>query len=131
MNKLETLWDYIQFLYKKYHNIPPRIVDMMSTINIFELCASGLSNKTISNKLELPEEYIESVLNEFINFPGWKQDLDISPIMVYNSYNGSYAYFRDTIPIVSSVTTRSEINKAYKACRQYDIMRKEIQKYVN
>lgn len=130
MKKIETLWEYIQYLYKKNYNIPPKIVDSMGVLDILEMCAGGLANETIARNLELPVSYIDDVIFEYLRFSGWEQDLDISPLMVYDSLDGSYSYYKTTIGTVSSVTTRELINKSFRICKTYNDIRKEINRYV-
>lgn len=123
-------WDLIKKVYKIKFGIPARVVDLMAGEPIIRLCVEGRSNKYISKKLRLPQRYIRSVLMDCIRFVGWKQDLDISPIMVYDSVDGDWYYYKTTIKTVSSLTTPKEITLSYNLCRRYKTIRKEIVTYV-
>lgn len=110
--------------------MPPYVVDLLGVQDIIGTCADGLSNQTISVKFELPIEYVDSVIQEYLRFPGWELDLDISPFMVYTSLGGSYDYYKSTIKTVSSLTSKDQINRSFRVCRMYDNIRKEVYKYV-
>lgn len=127
---LETTWEVIQSLYQKYFNIPPRIVDLMAMEPILEECANGICTLTISRKFDLPVEYVEEVLEECLNFPGWKEDLDISPLSVYNGLGGDYNFYKSTIKTVSNITTKAQIQLSYSVCRKFNKIRKELRESV-
>lgn len=123
-------WMTIQQVYMTYFNIPARVVDYMAVEPILHLCAEGRSNKYISRKVQLSQRHVKSVLSEFLEFEGWKEDLDISPLMVYDSVDKDWYYYRTTIKTVSSLTSVKEISLSYRVCRKYRTIRKEITKYV-
>lgn len=127
---MDNMWEFIQYLYKKFYNIEPRVVDYMAVYNILELCARGYSIRTISKMLKLPQKYIKPTIKEFLNFDGWKEDLDLDTYQRYKSLDGDYHMFVDTVKTTSAVTNGNDINTAFRICGKVEIIRKEIKKYV-
>jgi hypothetical protein len=80
--------------------------------------------------MELDDEYVKSILIEFLYFPGWKLDLDISPISVYNTYWKDYRVYRYSIETLSSVIDSDDLKRSFYICQRYDKIRKEIENYI-
>ena len=76
-------WEDIKEFYKEHFGISNWVVEMLANLDILTLCASGASNETISNFLEIPVDEIALVIKEVFDFPGWEKDLPINP---YKSY---------------------------------------------
>jgi len=127
---MDNMWEFIQYLYKKYYNIPPRVVDYMAIYDIIEMCARGLSVRSISKRTKLPQKYIKPTIQEFLDFDGWKEDLDLDMYQRYKSLDGDYGMFVSTIRTTSAVSSGKEINTAYRICGKVEIIRKEIKKWV-
>lgn len=102
----------------------------MAVDEILLECVNGKCNNKIALELDFPADYIESVLKEFLNFSGWKDDIDFSPYMVYNSFDGAWNYYKETVKSISAMTTTKEIGDTHRLCRRYNNIRKEIFKYV-
>ncbi len=123
-------WEMIQTMYKKLHGIPPRVVDYMAVEPIVKLCADGRSNSFISRKLNLDISYVSFTLKEFLRFPGWEEDLDISPLSVYNLSYRDFIVYKTNMRSLSSTIDKNTINKSFNICRSYHTIRKEIEEYV-
>ena len=87
-------WDYIKEFYKEHFGIDNWVVEMMANRDILLLCASGASNKTISNFLDISEGEIELVIKEAFDFIGWEQDLSCNPYKIYQDHPEE---FRDEV----------------------------------
>lgn len=122
----KTMWDYIKYLYKKYYNIPPQVVDKMACEYILELCANGNSNKKIANLLEEDEDYIKEIIQQYFHFEGWKLDLDINPYDVYNSMGKDFNMYIKSVSTISGIMNLAEVRKSFNICATLDKIRKEI-----
>lgn len=76
-------WDGIKEFYMEHFGISNWVVEMLANLDILTLCASGASNKTISDFLNISEDEIALVIKEVFEFSGWDIDLPINP---YKSY---------------------------------------------
>lgn len=124
------MWEFIQFIYKKNYDIPPRIIDYIAVMDIVELCARGKSCKSIAKLLKFSYKYVRSVILEFLNFDGWDKDFETDFLLRYESLDGDYETFVSTVKSTTRLITGKEINIAYRICGRIRIMRKEIKQYV-
>jgi len=126
---MKTLWDYIKSIYKNKFNIDEKVIDYIALNDIFSMSVNGFSNTTIARELEVDCRYIRDALISFLKFYGWENDLDISPMRVYDYCKGNYIRFCKEIKILSPILTRKEISIAYPICKEYEKIRKELLKY--
>lgn len=118
-------WRFVQAYINYFFGTSPRILDYIAVEGILRYAVSGLSNKTIANKLELEEEILVEILSDFLLFDGWKEDLDFSPIFFYNkNYGVFFLYERDVLSI-SSATDENTIKESYNVCSIYHMIVKE------
>ena len=82
-------WESIKEFYKEHFGMSGWVVEMLANMDILLLCASGSSNETISNLLDIPVDEILLVIKEVFNFPGWERDLPINPYKLYAESNCS------------------------------------------
>jgi hypothetical protein len=68
---------------EKFPDEDPQLLDYIAVYDIIRLVVSGTSNRDISEILNETEDYIESVVLEFLEFSGYKENLDFSPILQY------------------------------------------------
>ena len=122
-------WNSVVKFYKESLNIPEHIVDYLSVDEVLKLCASGLSSSTIAMKLRF-ETYrdVEDILLEFMDFAGWRRDLDINPWYIYKRYD-NFNCFLNEMKLLTKVEKYGIITKAYNICEKYDTIRKEIDEY--
>jgi hypothetical protein len=78
-------WNKIKEFYKENFGIDNWVVEIFANQDILVLCASGTSNKTISNFIEVSEKEIKEVIKQTFLFDGWEQDLPINPYGYYCS----------------------------------------------
>lgn len=67
----------------KFPDEDPQLLDYIAVYDIIRLVVSGTSNRDIAEILNESEDYIESVSLEFLDFSGYKENLDFSPILQY------------------------------------------------
>ena len=121
------IWEFTKDFYEKELGVPKIIVEYLAIIDVISLVASGHSNKTISNTLEkMSEQYIESVCQKFLDFDGWKEDLDMNTYFVYKNTGRSYNAFYIQVESVTPLFTEATISRAYEVCKKFDFMKREI-----
>ena len=123
-------WELIQSIYQKNFGIPPRIVNLMSLESVLEACANGKSITSIAGKFGWSPLEVSNVLSEYLDFPGWETDLDISPLSMYNSYGKDFRVFRYNILTFTKMLTRRELITSFYICKKFGMIRKEIDKYI-
>lgn len=79
-------WKTIQEFYKEHFGTEMWLIEMLANRDILLLCASGASNTSISNFLDIPVDEIELVIKEAFEFPGWNTDLPINPYKEFLTY---------------------------------------------
>jgi len=122
------VWEDVQKIYLEKFNIPPKILDLIACDEVMLLCVSGLSNQVISQHVEQDEEYIKSILKEFLGFEGWQFDLDINPFFQYTKYK-QYDSFISNFAVLSPATEEFIAQKSFNLCRKFEKIRKEIEPY--
>jgi len=102
MNK-QPKWTTIRKRLSKVLNISPDILDFLSNYDIMVGSASGVSNKEISEELEIDESTIEKVLLDNIGIycGGWKGFTESSCI-------NPYYVFRSLIKTLEKVPTETD-----------------------
>lgn len=119
-------WKLLQAFYKNHFGISPDLLDKIAVEPLLEDCASGRSNQFIANKYDTDLEYVSEVLDEFLDFEGWENDLDVNPLMIYGSLDADFSYYKSVIKTVSCLVNQSDILLSYGICRKYTKIRKEI-----
>ena len=109
--------------------IPITILNYITVSDILLGCVTGLSNSTISKKYNCSDEYIVGVLNEFLDFKGWTNDLDINIYFMYNNADKNLNAFRLLVTTITPLINDKEINISYNICKKYDIIIKEVNKF--
>ena len=86
-------WKTIQEFYKEHFGTDMWLIEMLANRDILLLCASGASNASISNFLDIPVDEVELVIKETFEFPGWETDLPINPykeLQIYGDFDRAY-----------------------------------------
>lgn len=126
---LRPNWNGIKQFYEDHFDIPQRVLDYVAVQRILLLCASGMSNKSISKQLDMTEHYIEDVLNEFIDFGGWDEDLDLNPWFIYKQDIHNQSAFETKIRVLTDLIKNDIIVQAYYVCSKYNYIRKQVEEY--
>jgi|WetSurMetagenome_2_1015567.scaffolds.fasta_scaffold271736_2 hypothetical protein len=80
MNKWEK---FKRKFIERFPEEDPQLLDYIAVYDIIRLVVSGTSNRDIADILYESEDYVESVTLEFLDFSGYKENLDFSPILQY------------------------------------------------
>lgn len=67
-------------LYKKAFGVPEDVLSVMCARAVLLLCASGLSNESISAFLELDRNQVNTCIKDVYEFDGWEKDLEFNPL---------------------------------------------------
>jgi hypothetical protein len=128
-NKDTNAWDCIKGIYKKRFNIPEKVVDYVAVQKILHGCVYGLKNTTIAKIAKESPGYVNDVIVEFLHFYGWKETLDINPIVWYNRANGNKKDFTYFCFKESGMMDVNMINTAFEICQTYKRIVEEIGKF--
>lgn len=128
---LENLdWDTVKEFYKESFGIDGWVVEMYANLDILTLCASGASNESISNFLEIPKDEVKKVLKETFEFDGWEEDLPLNPYKLYTDGIKEYPNHVESRLISEfrkTFQTERYIYVAYWICRTLDDIERKIQ----
>ena len=83
---MET-WEQVKQFYKDKFDIEGSMVELATNFDILKMCAAGASNKSIAMFLEIDEELASAVIDKYLGFMGWREDLSFSPILYYKQLN--------------------------------------------
>ena len=78
-----TEWEYVKEFYKQHFGIEGWVVELYANMDILTLCASGASNKTITEVCDIELDDLVEVLMNTFKFPGWAVDLPCNPYKIY------------------------------------------------
>lgn len=120
---------FIQSLYKKYFNIPKRVVDMIACEEILKWCCEGISTPTIIKLSQFEKEYVENILLKYYGNTGYNITLDINPLMMYNISNGIFDEYVTNVEKRTNHFDYKLLNKSYLICKKYTNILKEIDEY--
>jgi hypothetical protein len=109
--------------------ISEELLNYVAVEEILSCCATGLSNKTIANVCNCDIKYVIEVINEFFNFNGWKDDLDINTYHIYESSGKLLDSYRMLVKLVSSVSEDIDINKSFNICKKYEEILEKVNNY--
>lgn len=59
-------------------------LDYIAVLSILRSCVNGVSIRKIAEIEDLPVDYVNDVILEFLGHAGFEKDLDKSPIKLYN-----------------------------------------------
>jgi hypothetical protein len=122
-------WELVKNFYEERLHVPKEIVESTAVYDILELAAKGFSNSYISESLQMDKRYIRDALIDFLHFTGWKMDLDISPIDVYNRCSGNFTCFANEYELVSSMYNKDEVLISYTVCKAFTNIKKGLDDY--
>ena len=122
-------WKITKKLIATSLNVNQKIIDYIAVLDILKNCVYGYSNKSISKRTQVPIEYVENVLIDFMSFTGWEEDLDISPIAIFRSSGKLFDAFVMNINNLSSMSGDSLIIMAYNTCVVYDYIKEKVEEF--
>jgi len=117
-------WRLIKEFYNKSFGFPDGLVELASVSDVLLMCVSGSSNETISNFFKMSIEEVDTIIQEWLNFSGWIEDLDTNPYSIYTGLisNGYYSIddFAEELKSEYDCELDGEFIKYnYKACSLY------------
>jgi hypothetical protein len=124
-----SVWDVIKRIYKDKFNVSGKVVDYIAVQKILKCCVDGHKNSVIASITKQPVGYVNDVIVEFLHFYGWKETLDICPLMCYKRASKDYKRFIDICYKESNVLTKDMIKTAFDICVIYHRILGEINKY--
>jgi len=122
-------WDAVVEYYANVLDTPRKTVNHMAVFDILRLSVKGYSNTYISELLQMDKRYVRDVLIEFLKFTGWKNDLDLSPIDVYNRCDGNFTCYAHECTTISSLFDRDSVLISYTICNDFTKIKKGLDDY--
>lgn len=128
-------WDAVKEFYQKEFGIDGWVVEMYANLDILSLCASGACNATIVKFLDVPMNEVAKVLTDTFDFEGWKADLPINPLRLFNLYTGTKSSVEHFISFTSELAmefgkygiTDIKPDKLFYICEAYNDIERKIQ----
>lgn len=121
-------WIKFRKFYSELYHIKNSLVDMIAVYEILLFCASGRSNKTIARFLDMEEDYVSDVLEEFISFRGFEYDLDLNPSSIFDRVE-NFEEFVNEVKLVSPLSVDTELILWYSVCTRFNSIRERIDKF--
>ena len=89
-------WDELLLYYKEHFNLDEEVVNLMADYDIVFLSATGASNESISNILDIDIEVVPEVLARICDgFTGWTTELSVNPYLIYQEAPDSKWFIED------------------------------------
>lgn len=124
---IDEHWDQFTTILSKLFKVDKHIIDLIAVQEVLILIASGYSNKSVSRRLEMEEDYVSEVCQEFLKFPGYEEDLDINPYFAFRR-SVSFDDFVFEIKLLTKVLDKDCI-VWYNVSEEYDKIRKEVDSF--
>jgi len=126
----EKRWEVVRQFYMESFGIVPELVDLMASNEILLMCVSGSSNSSMSKILNIDEDSISEIILTIFDFSGWKEDLDINPLHVYeqdNSYISFVGAIAETRIGKETTITISDIDLMFRICEIYKSIEEKLE----
>lgn len=81
----ELTWEAVKDFYQDKFGIDKWVVEVYADLDILTLCASGSTNKSIGDFLDIPVSTVNSIIKDVFEFPGWSIDLPLNPYRLFMS----------------------------------------------
>lgn len=124
---MDNLWEFFLQDYSKKTSLPIKVLELIAVLPLVKLCAVGNSNKSIAKRYRVTVEYVEDVLINSLNFSGWEDNLEFSPLAIYKEYPEFNAY-------KAMVLSRSQVKEAvvvmsFNICVKYTKLKEITMKH--
>lgn len=120
-------WCETSKLIARFFGTTVELIDHIAVYEVLEMCLFGKSNQHISDKLDLHVNCVEEILFEYLNFIGFTETLEISPIIVFEKYQNQDT-FSGAMFCYSDFDDQM-ITKLFNGCVRLKEMKKEIDRY--
>ena len=116
--------------------ISPELVDLLADNDILVMCVSGSSNATISRNLDIEIESINTIILTILDFTGWKYDMGINPLSIYNDLafvnnKGGYPLFKEFDAVITKKDPsigEKDRKTMFRVCKLYDSISSRLDK---
>lgn len=121
------IWnEFCEFI--SQYGIEPDEAEAVAVFDAVKMCVTGASNSTIFVETGIPVNVLESILDDYLNFKGWQNDLDFNGLMAYQ-ITENFEDFKSYISTVSSNMGEEDIKILYNICTKYDIIKEKVDSY--
>ena len=110
-------WEAVKEFYDENFGLSEGLVELMSNYEILLACVSGISNSRICYRMNLDEDELHHILNEWLSFDGWEEDLDLNPYSIYKRIpDYCLSTFIDEVKVVSHMYSDEGITTMFRVC---------------
>jgi hypothetical protein len=102
--------EFFEYLSTKGFN--ERWFFLASVQNLLLYVVNGFSNEKVSGMVGLEKEYVQAACKEFLEFDGWEEDLDYSPL--YKHKNDLLTNEKECAIIEKYIDYRKELDGYYE-----------------
>lgn len=129
-------WEAVKDFYKEKFGIDGWVVEMYANMDILCLCVSGASTYNIVQFLDIPTDEVIRVLVDVFGFEGWKADLPINPLRIFNQYGGVKSSVEHFVEFTSEIAVELgkysgmesvEPERLFYMCETYNDIERKIQ----
>lgn len=125
---METIWDYIKYVYRENWGVPGYVIEFFACESILSRCACGQSNYRIALGVKENMQYVRSVINHYYGFDGWNTDIDFNPLAIFNKTGRNYSGFFNEITGISSLSDKYNLKFIYNICKRYVFLKERCMK---
>ena len=132
----EEKWNDVRQFYMSSFGISPKLVDLLADNDILTMCVSGSSNSTISKSLDIDIESVNEVVLNILDFTGWKYDMSMNPLSIYNDLavsknKGGYPLFKEFDAVITKKDPsigEKDRKTMFRLCKLYDSISSRLDK---
>ena len=132
----EEKWNDVRQFYMSSFGISPKLVDLLADNDILTMCVSGSSNSTISKSLDIDIESVNEVVLNILDFTGWKYDMSMNPLSIYNDLavsknKGGYPLFKEFDAVITKKDPGigdKDRKTMFRLCKLYDSISSRLDK---
>ena len=129
-------WNDVRQFYMSSFGISPKLVDLLADNDILTMCVSGSSNSTISKSLDIDIESVNEVVLNILDFTGWKYDMSMNPLSIYNDLAVSknkrgYPLFKEFDAVITKKDPGigdKDRKTMFRLCKLYDSISSRLDK---
>lgn len=81
-------WKEVRHELSRKLGVEERLLDLIAVSDILNMSGHGFSNQHIAKAQNVGLDYVVEVLNDFVGFTGWDENLAFSPTALYTRTNG-------------------------------------------
>jgi hypothetical protein len=118
-------WINFKKNYSELFKVDDRILDLIAVEPILQFVVSGFSNSRVASLLELDEDYVKEVSQEFLDFSGNTEELEENPLYYYRQITSP----ENIQHVVDELGLDIEQKVWYTRCTVYTEIRRKVDEF--